>query len=236
MKSLKSMLSVAAILVAGIAAKAQTADDIIAKHLDAVGGKDKLAGVTSMVTEVTVSSQMGESSATSTLLVGKGYKNEMDMNGQKIVQAITDKSGWAINPFAGGSDAQAMPDEQYKSMTGLLYVDPFLDYAAQGAKVELQGTEGDDYKILYTNKDNVATTYYVNKNTYMLDKLSRNMSMMGQDLEMTMSFSDYQKTDYGISVANGIETAYGTMFSMTMKVKKITVNGTVDPATFDMPK
>lgn len=60
--------------------------------------------------------------------------------------------------------------------------------------------------------------------------------MMGQDMDITMTFSDYKKNDYGITAANTIETAYGTMFSMTMKVKKITVNPQVDPAIFEMPK
>ncbi len=236
MKSLKSMLSVAALVIAGITANAQTADDIVAKHLDAVGGKDKLAGVTSMVTEVTASSQMGDASATATMVAGKGYKNEMDMNGQKMVQVVTDKSGWAINPFAGGTDAQPMPDDQYKASAGQIYVDPFLDYAAHGAKVELQGLDGNDYKVLHTSKDNVATVYYINKDTYLLDKLTRNMNMMGQDIELTMTFSDYKKTDYGTTIAYTTEMAYGSMFSMTMTVKKVTINGQVDPAIFDMPK
>jgi len=235
MRSFKSMLSAAAFVVAGFAANAQTADEVVNKHLDALGGKDKLAGITSMITEVGVSSQMGESSAKSTVLVGKGYKTEMDMNGQQMVSAITDKGGWAINPMQGGG-AQAMPDDQYKGMTNTLYVDPFLDYAAHGDKVELQGTDGDDYKVLLTTKDNAATTYYINKNTYLIDKLVRSINMMGQDMDITMTFSDYKKNDYGITAANTIETAYGTMFSMTMKVKKITVNPQVDPAIFEMPK
>jgi len=235
MKSLKSILSATAFVVAAITVKAQTADEIVSKHIDAIGGKDKLASITSMVTEVSVSSQMGESSAKSTVLVGKGAKTEMDLNGQQMVQAITDKGGWAINPMQGGG-AQPMPDDQYKGMASTLYVDPLLDYAAHGAKVELQGTDGDDYKLLFTSKDNAVTTYYINKNTYFIDKLVRSVNMMGQDMDVTMTFSDYKKSDFGITAANSIETAYGTMFSMTMKTKTVTYNTTVDPSIFEMPK
>jgi len=235
MKSFKSMLSAAAFVVAGITANAQTADEIATKHIDAVGGKDKLASITSMVTEVSVSSQMGESSAKSTVLIGKGAKTEMDINGAQMVQAITDKGGWAINPMAGGG-AQPMPDDQYKGMANTLYVDPFLDYAAHGDKIELQGTEGDDFKVLLTTKGNAVTTYYINKTTYFIDKLVRTVNMMGQDMDVTMTFTDYKKDDFGITAANSIETAYGTMFSMTMKTKKVTFNTPVDPAIFEMPK
>lgn len=233
-KSFKSILSVTAFVFAGITANAQTADEIVSKHLDAIGGKDKLASVTSVVSEVGLSSQMGESSAKSTVLVGKGAKTEMDMMGQQIVQVITDKGGWGINPMQGAG-AQAMPDDQYKSMANMLYIDPFLDYAAHGDKVELQGTEGDDYKLLLTSKGS-ETTYYINKNTYLIDKLTRNANVMGQDVEVSMTFSDYKKDDSGITAASTIETAYGTMFSMTMKTKKVTYNTPVDPAIFEMPK
>jgi len=59
---------------------------------------------------------------------------------------------------------------------------------------------------------------------------------MGQDMDVTMTFTDYKKSEYGVTSANTIETAYGSMFSMTMKTKKVTVNAPVDPTIFDMPK
>ncbi|HVX52735.1 MAG TPA: hypothetical protein VHB48_21425 [Chitinophagaceae bacterium] len=236
MKPVKTLLSAAAIIFSFIAVKAQTADEIISKHVDAIGGKDKLSQVTSMVTELSVNAMGNDNPATATILVGKGYKSVTEFNGQQMVQVITDKGGWVINPFQGGTDAQAMPDEQYKSSENLIYPDPFVDYAAHGDKAELQGTEGDDYKVVLTNKDGVATTYLINKNTYLLSKLSRNVNMMGNDVEMTMTFSDYKDTDFGNKVAYTTEMAYGSMFSMTMTVKKVTVNAPVDPTIFDMPK
>ncbi len=235
MKSLKSMLSAAAILVAGITANAQTADDIIAKHIDAIGGKDKLSQVTSMVTESSVTVMGNEAPATTTLLVGKGYKNEMEANGQKIVQAVTDKSGWAINPFAGGTDAAAMPDDQYKGMKGQIYLDPFLDYAAHGSKVELKGTDGGAYKIVLTNSDNDVTTYYIDTATYFITKVTRTVNVMGNDAEVTFTFGDHKKTDFGNVVPYTMGIDYG-QFQLSYAVKKVTVNGTVDPAVFDMPK
>jgi hypothetical protein len=160
----------------------------------------------------------------------------MDMNGQKIVQVITDKGGWAINPFQGGTDAQAMPDDQYKGMEGTINVDPFYDYAAHGDKVELQGMDGDNYKVVLTNKDNVATTYFIDKNTSYITKLSRSVNMMGNDMEVTFTFSDFKKNDFGITMANSTQIDYGTAFSMTMAIKKVTVNAPVDPTIFAMPK
>ncbi len=225
----------AAILIASIAVKAQTADDIINKHIDAVGGKDVLNGVKTMVLQNSINAMGNDNAATTTVVIGKGYKTDMDMNGQKLITVVTDKGGWTINPFQGGSDAQPLPDDQYKGSEGSIFVDPFLDYAAHGDKVELEGTEGSTYKLKVTNKDNSVTTYYIDTTTYYITKAVRSVNMMGNDVDLTFTFSDQKKTDFGNVIPFTIQMDYGTMFSMTSTVKKATVNGDVDPKVFDMP-
>ena len=61
------------------AAKAQTADDIIGKYVDAIGGKDKLAQIKSVYTEATVNVMGSDNPASTTVLVGKGYRSEADL-------------------------------------------------------------------------------------------------------------------------------------------------------------
>lgn len=236
MRSFKSVLSVAILAIAGVAAKAQTADDIINKHLDAIGGKDKLEQVKSYVATGSTSAMGNDGATTTTFVAGKGYKTEIEINGQKLVTTVTDKGGWMINPFQGGSDAQPMPDDQYKGNEGSLYIDPFLDYAAQGGKAELKGTEGTATKVALTNKDGSVTTYYIDNTTFYITKAVRSVNMMGNDTELTLTFSDFKKTDFGTTVAYSMEMAFGTMFSMTTTNKTVVVNGDVDPKVFDMPK
>ena len=235
MNPFKTMLSTAAFLVAGLTVSAQTADDIINKHLDAVGGKDKLNQIKSLVIDASINAMGNDAPATLTLLAGKGYKMETEMMGQKVVQALTDKGGWAISPQTGGS-AQATPDEQYNQAKSSLYVDPFLDYAAHGYTVELQGTEGSDYKLALTNPAKTATVYYINTTNYQIDKAVTTANMMGTAIDITTTFSDFRKSDFGITSAYAMEIAYGTMFSMTTTVKKVTVNSDIDPKIFDMPQ
>jgi hypothetical protein len=87
-----------------------------------------------------------------------------------------------------------------------------------------------------TGAGNASTTYYIDSVTYYLTKAISTINMMGNDIDLTYSFSNYQKTDFGITHAYTTEIAYGTMFSMTSTVKKLTVNTDVDPKIFDMPK
>src|SRR3978361_297906 len=81
--------------------QAQTADEIVNKYIEAIGGKDKIKQVNSVYLEGSVQVMGNESPTTVTILNGKGYKSESDFNGQKIVQCFTDKGGWSINPMGG---------------------------------------------------------------------------------------------------------------------------------------
>ena len=51
--------------------------------------------------------------ATTTILNGKGYKVEMEMNGQKVVSCLTDTGGWMISPMMGTAP-QPMPENNIR--------------------------------------------------------------------------------------------------------------------------
>ena len=172
-----------------------------------------------------------------TVLNGKGFKSETEFNGSKIIQALNDKGGWMINPMAGSTTAQALPDDQYKAAKEQIYVGGELfNYTANGGKAELLGKEGDLYKIKLTTKDSSETTYFVDAATYYVKKAVKKGDMMGQTVEITISFSDYQKTDFGFVIAHKIDTDMGGNFSFSATVKKVEINKEVDPKIFEMPK
>src|SRR5215831_14832509 len=85
--------------------QAQTADEIINKHIDALGGKEKLDQLKSIYVETSVEAMGNTSPSIENLVQGKGFKSETDKNGMKLINCYTDKSGWALNPFTGSNDA-----------------------------------------------------------------------------------------------------------------------------------
>jgi len=59
--------------------------------------------------------------------------------------------------------------------------------------------------------------------------------MQDQDIDITTKFSDYRKTEVGFMVPYAIDIDLG-QFQLSVAVKKVELNKTIDPAVFQMPK
>ncbi|HEY2350378.1 MAG TPA: hypothetical protein VGH64_15275 [Puia sp.] len=217
--------------------KAQTADEIVNKYVDAIGGKEKLDQIKTVYVTNTTQAMGNEGPSTTQIIDGKAFRLDYEINGQKSTQVYTDKGGWQINPFMGATTAQPIPEEMYKQSKGQLYfTGPLYNYAAKGNKVELLGKDGNSYKLKITNTDSVETMAYIDAESYHLTKITRQTNFMGQSMELTVSFSNFKKTDFGITIPYTTEINYGGQFSITNNITKIEINKTIDPAVFEMPK
>ncbi len=220
--------------------KAQTADDIIKKWTTAMGGPEKLASIKSIYTENEINVMNNPASGKSYILNGKGFKSEIDLSGQLIIDCYTVNGGWSINPLAGQPTAVNMPEGQIK--LGQLSFDasgPLFNYGSKGSKVELLGKEdlkgSSDYKIKLTSAAGTEVVYYISDSSYYIMQTVAKMNANGQDIEITTAFSDYRKT------ADGYIMSYSSVLdfpglTIGFTNKKIEVNKDIDPAIFVMPK
>ena len=115
MKMVKMGLVLILVLAGVTGLRAQTADEIVNKYIDAIGGKDKLAKVKTFYSESTTQVMGQEGPSNLTIVKGVGYKLSSEMSGQSIVMVITDNGGWQINPYAGATTPTALPDAACKT-------------------------------------------------------------------------------------------------------------------------
>lgn len=240
MKVLKTGLLAATVLFSTALVNAQTADEIISKHLTAIGGKEKINQIKSIYMEGSMEIMGNEAPMTTYLLNGKGFKSEVEFNGQKIVNAMNEKGGWMINPMMGSTSPQPLPQEQFEAGKDQMVIGgALLTYQTNGEKAELVGKEKlnnvDAYKIKLTAKDSNATTYFIDANTYYILKMIKVANMAGQEAEVETSFSDYKPTDYGYIVPFKVEITLPQGFSLATNMKKVEVNKEIDPKIFEMP-
>jgi hypothetical protein len=232
-------LALLAVLFLSASLKAQTADEIINKHLDAIGGKEKLTAIKSVKLDNTMNLMGNDAPNIAYIIDGKGYRNEMEMMGQKMVQVITDKGGWMINPMQGSTEPQELPADQLKSMAGRFYAVPLLNYADRGYTAELQGKakvgDADVWKVKVTDKSGTAMTYFIDAKTFYVVQNEASAEMMGNTVTVTINYSDFKKTDYGWVVPYATDMNMG-QFAISSKLNKIEVNPTIDPALFEMKK
>ena len=170
-------------------AYAQTVDEIVDKHVTALGGMDKLNAVKTVVTNQTVSTRQGDAPILTTIVVGKAMRSEITIMGNAMLRVVDGTTGWILIPtmMKGSGEPEAMPADQLKQSMNQL--NPFgwlVNYKDKGTKVELVGKEQIDKKDVYrlkiTTKEGQLVDQYIDATTYLVSKVK--VSMSGQDGEI----------------------------------------------------
>jgi outer membrane lipoprotein-sorting protein len=220
--------------------QAQTADEVINKHVEALGGLEKLKSLKSLYMEGVAVMQNGNE------IISKIYKvqdkllrREVEFGMGSATMVVTDKEGWSSNPRTGGA-FEALPKETVDAQQlELDLAGPLVEYAAKGHKVELLGRETiantEAYKIKLTPKSGKEIIYFIDtKDHYVIRQTVKGGGMFGggqprgnqpADTEFNIQYSNYQKTPEG----------YVFPFTVTMgnsgnslNYEKIEVNKPVD--------
>ncbi len=221
------------------AVQAQNVDEVIDKHLTAMGG-DKYTGIKSVKMDATAQIMGMELPSNTTIVQGRGLLSKMTVQGSDIVQAIDGKTGWMINPMTGQSGPVALPEDQVKMSAGQLDLTGLYNYKTKGYKAELTGEDKIEGAPVYVVKvdmgNGTIATHYISKDTHYILKSVVNTNVQGQEVELKTNFSNFKQVD-GVTFPFTTEIeSPGMAGVMTMIVKNVEVNPKVDESIFAMPK
>ena len=213
-----------------------TLDEIITKHIDAIGGKDNWAKVKSLRMESTVKANGAEIKVTVVQVDKKAMKQEISLMGMTGYSIITNTEGWNFMPFQGQTKPEAMTADDLKNSQDDLYLqDEFITYAELGKKLELFGKDDVDgtecYKIKMTDKNAEETTYYIDPSSYYVIKQTKKVKADGKEMEVSTTYGDYKKLPEGIVYPMSVVGGWGES-----AVTKIEINPTIDEAIFKVAK
>jgi outer membrane lipoprotein-sorting protein len=232
------------LLVAGLtgaAMQAQTADEIINKHLQARGGKDKIKAIQSeRMTGKLVMGQGMEAPVIMELARPNKMRMEFTLQGMTGIQAYDGKAGWSVMPFMGKTEPEKMSDEDIKQAEDQADMDGMLvDYKEKGHQVEYAGKEDVEgtpaYKLKVTKKNGDVVNVYIDADSYMEIKQAGKVKVRGQEIEGQSTFGDFKTVDGLIFPFSIEQKAQGAPGGMTISISKIEVNPTLDASRFTMP-
>lgn len=201
MKTVKTLVLVVIASFTYILSHAQTVEELQQKYFDALGGKAKLATLKNVYQEANMSIMGMEMPSKMWIVFGTAMRQEVDVQGQKIITFINSDSGWSVNPLMGATLPQPLPKEAVKEYAAVLVPGGELaslkdkGYAASyEGKEDINGKPA--YKIKVT-KDSTESFFYIDEATNYVTRNITKANVMGQKVEVTTTFSDYKKTPEG---------------------------------------
>lgn len=233
-------------LASATPAIAQTADEIVEKHLAAIGGREALGRIRSRVSsgKVTVTTPVGDLAGTVEAFAKAPDKSrtliKVDVTalGAGIVtndQRFDGTSGYIIDTLNGNRE---ITGAQLDALKNNGFPTAWLDYRARGHAVALTGKEtlGDRPALVLevTPKTGPKMRSWVDAETYLIVKTSVTVDVppMGP-VEQIMEFGDYRTVDdvkvpFLVKSSNSLQTVTGVLTDVKHNVD-------IDEASFKKP-
>lgn len=178
--------------------KDPSAEEILAKHIQARGGEAKLRDLSSV--RITGTHELFGSGEPLPLVVEQRRPNlrrlELKVRGMTEVSVFDGKQGWTKTPWAPEKDAQPMKPETVAALLQTDFDTPYLDWKARGWKLEFLGIFHKETRVVYQVRlvqsptDELIGTFDV-KTFEEVDRELRHRDL-GEEWRYKSTFGEYQ--------------------------------------------
>lgn len=242
-RQLISILAAATLLPA-LAANALTADEIVARHLEARGGGANLHALKSLrrTGRLVIPGANIELAVSETRVRPDRIRQEFSLQGMTAVQAWDGREGWQIQPFEGRKDPERMSADEAKPLALAADLDfALVDYKAKGGRLEYLGLEDVDgtpaHKLRLSLPSGDEVTYFVDPDTWMIIRDVQKREVRGAEQVSETDYGEYEKVQ-GVWVP--MAEASGPVGADDSRKQQVVYdhaegNVAVDPAAFSFP-
>jgi outer membrane lipoprotein-sorting protein len=218
-----------------------TADQIVQKHVEALGGVAKLNAIQTLIV-TGKASILGQTEAPLTIQVKRPnlLRLEMTFQGRKIVQAFDGVTAWTINPAIGEEPKQSSDEDTRAAQESSDFIGGNLvDYKSKGNAVELvdqEEIEGVEvYKLKITKKNGSVEYDYLDARSFLPIKTEGKRMQLGQEILYESKIADY-KPVAGVLMPFSLTQLVNGRLAMEITVDKMDANVPIDEAVFKMPE
>lgn len=217
----------------------QTIEELQTSYIKALGGKEKIDGLKNIVMETSMQVMGMELPAKIWIVYNTATRQEIEVQGQKIITFIGKDKGWSINPLMGSTEAQPLPEEAVKSAAGSLSAGGELtNYKANGYTATYEGKDtvnGTAAHKIRLSKGDFVSTIYIDTSSYYLIRNITKATVMGQEVEQTTNYSNYKKTPEGFLFAYNTVVSNPMVGEIKATITKIDVNTSLDIKALENP-
>lgn len=236
-----AVVVLAAVSCLCVFAPAQTADELVAKNIQAKGGLEKIHAIKSVRMAGKLNAGGGFTAAVTQENQRPNLVREtFSLQGMTGIQAYDGGTGWQIQPFQGHKDPELMGEDDLRDL--LLDADfdgPMVDYKEKGNTVEFLGhdvVDGDDaLRLKVTQKNGDIIYYYLDPDTYLEIRKEVQEYIRGAVKESVTEMGSYKPVAgvmYPFSVSQGNKA---NPAQQTVTYSKIDANVAIDNADFAVP-
>jgi hypothetical protein len=227
------------VLTCGVAA--QTAEELVAKNIQAKGGIDKIKAIHSL--KMTGKLQQGSLTILlrSDTMAPTFTRQMVTIQGMTQIQAYDGTGGWQINPFQGRKDPERLGEDDTRDLQDDSdFYGPLVDYQSKGNTVEYLGhdtVDGDDaYRLKITLKNGDIFYYFLDPDTYLEIRTEKQEFIRGSVRETFNELGSYKKVNevyYPFAIESGSKGSPNDRAKIT--VEKIEANVQIEASEFTMP-
>lgn len=203
------LMFVAVSLVATLASQAQPAagasalpslEAILANHLQARGGAERLRAVPAIRMTGTMTGPSGEEVPTViTMKRPDRIRQEIEVEGETLVQAFDGTRGWTLNPMMAARPVEVPRSVAQRMASQADFDGPLVDAAAKGHRVELAGEdrvgERPAVKLKLTKKSGEVQFIWLDRERWLEVKSEGTVEQGGRSIRIESRNSDFRTVD-----------------------------------------
>jgi len=234
-KSISTLLAILFIALTG-QINAQNLDEVLDKHFKTVG-QEKLLEKQSYSVKATIQQMGMELPMVMKMKRPNKFRVEMEMQGQKMIQAYDGAKGWMIAPWMSPEPQDLSGPELDQAMDQANIDGELYNYKDKGSTATLLGKVNVDgspmFNIKLTDKDGNVKNYFIDAESYLVRKVKAKVNAQGQEVEVEQSLSDYKNIE-GILMPMKIESKM-PMGSANVVFESIVFGENFDDSIFTRP-
>jgi outer membrane lipoprotein-sorting protein len=232
------LLGLAASAALAVPVSIQSAEELIAKSLEARGGLARLRAIKSVRMTGVISMGVDEIPIVIEIKRPASVRSELKIDDAVLVQAYDGQEAWGVAP--GDLGPQRLPPEMAKDVAARADLEgPLADYAAKGNRVELRGTRdtdfGEAHVLRVTKPAGEVEDHFLDAETFLPVRVEARRKVHGRELVAVTTLDDYEEVG-GLKWAHTIESGVqGQAERQRLTIEKIEIDPTIDDSRFQRP-